>query len=359
MRGAYSSLRSTDQFLEFNVPSSSYKVDHSMNTDNESCPLCEKDNALITIDDDICCKYCGFVAGRSNQKTDYGGSMDGVPREPDHITEKKFDAAAAKSREDERKKYEGKRHDSFGSSTSFRNSDKVIYNKDHLGKYVTRSINWKKFAEMDESIPTTKHDRNWKFWRRTVEKLTEQVLPGPKFIAARDDVYIIFKKCLRKKLLHGRKFGLLTVNCIRIAMRRAGVRVNYDKVDEELGWRKKMTQYNHLIQKECILSENPRKNVPHSSPEEYVEEITDTVCTAMKIDKNEEISSSTLKILKNVEVFGKNPESLAAAAVYLSCKQHECEISIYEIEKVVKPSSTTIKKIAKELNDKLKLDVSL
>ena len=61
MRGAYSSLRSTDQFLEFNVPSSSYKVDHSMNTDNESCPLCEKDNALITIDDDICCKHCGFV----------------------------------------------------------------------------------------------------------------------------------------------------------------------------------------------------------------------------------------------------------------------------------------------------------
>ena len=150
MRGAYSSLRSTDQFLEFNVPSSSYKVDHSMNTDNESCPLCEKDNALITIDDDICCKHCGFVAGRSNQKTDYGGSMDGVPREPDHITETKLDAAATKSREDERKKKEGKRHDSFGSSTSFRNSDKVIYNKDHLGKYVTRSINWKKFAEMDE-----------------------------------------------------------------------------------------------------------------------------------------------------------------------------------------------------------------
>ena len=132
-------------------------------------------------------------------------------------------------------------------------------------------------------------------------------------------------------------------------MKRAGIRIDYHEIDEELGWEEKMTQYNHLIQTECILNENPSSNLPHSSPEEYVKEITNAVCTAMKIDNHEEIFSTASKILKNAKVFGKNPKKLAATAVYLSCKEHECEIDIYKMAKIVKTSTGTIKNIAKEL----------
>jgi transcription initiation factor TFIIIB Brf1 subunit/transcription initiation factor TFIIB len=69
----------------------------------------------------------------------------------------------------------------------------------------------------------------------------------------------------------------------------------------------------------------------------------------MKIDNHEEISSTASKILNNAKVFGKNPKKLAAAAVYLSCKEHECEIDIYKMAKIVETSSATIRNIAKEL----------
>ena len=55
----------------------------------------------------------------------------------------------------------------------------------------------------------------------------------------------------------------------------------------------------------------------------------------------------------------KNPKKLAAAAVYLSCRKHECEIDIYKMVKIVETSSATIKAIARELNDKLRLGISL
>ena len=127
---------------------------------------------------------------------------------------------------------------------------------------------------------------------------------------------------------------------------------------KEIG-KKKVTQYNHLIQTECILGENPDTNLPHNNPEKYVQEITNAVCTAMKIDNHEEISSTASKILKNAEVFGKNPKNLAAAAVYLSCREHEYEIDIYKMAKIEEISSATIKTIARELNDKLRLGISL
>jgi transcription initiation factor TFIIIB Brf1 subunit/transcription initiation factor TFIIB len=136
---------------------------------------------------------------------------------------------------------------------------------------------------------------------------------------------------------------------------------DYNKMDKELqgDWKKTVTQYNHLIQEKCFLSKNPDTNLPHNSPEKYVEEITNAVCTAMKIDNHEEISSTASKILKNAKVFGKNPKKLAAAAVYLSCRKHEYEIDIYKIVKIVEASSNTIKTIARELNDNLRLGISL
>ena len=365
MNESYSYSRPTDQLLGFDDVDRSYRVDHMT---DEDCPICNKKLKPKTVYDagrtDSVCASCltyvipdQIIPEIDDTHTEPLVSPDEIPIAPlTKNQEKEFGENIDKSYEDTKAKQE--RVDKFGSSSMMGTRDakgkpiksvgKRIVNKE-TGKQMSL---YQRLAVLDRRIPTSKHDREWAFWRRTVMKIIEEMLPGIVNKSVRDDVYTLFKKCLRKKLLHGRKFTIFLASCIQIETKRSGKDVSdYEKIDEKIqgDWKKKVTQYNHLIQTECILGENPDTNLPHNSPEKYVQEITNTVCTAMKIDNHEEISSTASKILKNAKVFGKNPKKLAATAVYLSCKEHECEIDIYKMAKIVETSSATIRNIAKEL----------
>ena len=350
MNQSYSYSCSKDQLLGFDDVDRSYRVDHMT---DEICPVCGEKLKLKRKGVDILCASClafvipkeiaqEIIADQDEDKNLISDNFDPSYDDYDPHTEE------AKGNLEERQRIADAKHtDGYGSGTSVGHPEIGLTSEIKDKKF------WKEIKKWDERIPVSKKDRNWKFWRRTVLRMTENLLPGPGNKTIRQYVYDLFQKCLSKKLLRGRKFVLILANCIRIEMKRAGIRMDYHEIDEELGWKEKMAQYNHLIQTECILDENPSTNLPHSSPEEYVEEITNAVCTAMKIDNHEDISSTASKILKNAKVFGKNPKNLAAAAVYLSCRKHECEIDIYKMGDIVKISTATIKTITKELEIKL------
>ena len=388
MNESYSYSHTTDQLLGFDDVDRSYRVDHMT---DEDCPICNKKLKPKTVYDagrtDSVCANCLTYVIPDQIIPETDDTPPESPVSPDEIPiapltknqEKEFGEKIDKSYGETKAKQE--RVDKYGSGTVIGGTANSKYQgiaRDAKGKpiksvgirirkdpktgKVTRTNLYQRMAATDRQIIVSKHDRNWKTWHDTVMKEIEELLPGPNYRAVRDGIIILFKKCLRKKLLHGRNFLAFLASCIQIEMKRFGMDVSdYNKMDKELqgNWKKTITEYNHLIQTECILGENPDTNLPHNSPEKYVQEITNAVCTAMKIDNHEEISSTASKILNNAKVFGKNPKKLAAAAVYLSCKEHECEIDIYKMVKIVETSSATIKSIARELNDELRLGISL
>ena len=366
MNESYSYSRPTDQLLGFDDVDRSYRVDHMT---DEDCPICNKKLKPKTVYDagrtDSVCANCLMyvipdqIIPETDDTPEPLASPDEIPIAP--LTKydpdkEEFGEKIDKSYEDTKAKQE--RVDKFGSSAVMGTRDAKGKSIKSVGKRIVNKETGKKMslyerlAVLDRRIIVSKHDRNWSSWRPTVMKELDVLFPGPSNKAVRDSVILLFKKCLRKELLGGRNFPAFLDSCIQIETKKFGMDVSdYNKMHKELqgDLKKTVTQYNHLIQEKCFLSKNPDTNLPHNSPEKYVEEITNTVCTAMKIDNHEEISSTASKILKNAKVFGKNPKKLAATAVYLSCKEHECEIDIYKMAKIVETSSATIKKIAKEL----------
>ena len=86
-----------------------------------------------------------------------------------------------------------------------------------------------------------------------------------------------------------------------------------------------------------------------------VHEITTKICNANGFKKMRKIFNDALNIIETASkkgiTGGKVPENVAAAAVFLACLKNGYEISHYDMAKNVKPSSTTIKQIAKELEE--------
>ena len=94
-----------------------------------------------------------------------------------------------------------------------------------------------------------------------------------------------------------------------------------------------------------------------------IQKITTKICNVKEFTDNRKIFLEARNIIETASkkgiTGGKVPQNLAAAAVFLSCIRNGHQISRYEMAGNVKTSSTTIQNIAKELNDKLRLDISL
>ena len=149
-------------------------------------------------------------------------------------------------------------------------------------------------------------------------------------------------------------------SCIRLARKTHGLEIDFDSIDNDLGWRVKNFQMYCKIKSELNLTLNDYKN---ELVYKKVDEITTKICNANEFKKMRKIFNDALNIIETASkkgiTGGKVPENVAASAVFLACIKNGYEISHYDMAKNVKPSSTTIKTIARELNDELRLDISL
>ena len=356
MRGAYSNLGSTDQFLEFNVPSSSYKADYLMNKEStEVCKNCKKKLVMEERDGDICCKACGTVL----DKTTFDGNKEWTGDDTFRLTDAMESSGSSFNASDQ---YADIEIGTWGDRTIIgdpKNPNKV-YHKD--GKL--RKIFGDKKKELDrlrkeaKIIHGKKHVRSWEEWNKRFKALLNKTHPdsidhnGLPTTTIAETSILLFEKCLRKGLEKGQHILLVMASCIRLARKLHGLPIDFDSIDNDLGYRMKNFHMYYKIKSELDLKFNDYEN---ELLYKILHKITTEICNTYGFEKKDKIFNSALKIIEAASAKGvtggKVPENIVAAAVYLSCKQHECEISIYEMEKVVKPSSTTIKKIAKELTE--------
>ena len=229
MNESYSYSRPTDQLLGFDGVVRSYRVDHMT---DEDCPICHKKLKPKTVYDagrtDSVCANCliyvipdQIISETDDTHSESFVSPDEIPIAP--LTKydpnkEEFGEKIDKSYEDTKAKQE--RVDKFGSGTVIGGTKNSKYQgvaRDAKGKpikpvgirirkdpktgKVTRTNLYQRMAATDPQINVSKHDRNWKTWHDTVMKEVEELLPGPNNRAVREGVIILFRKCLRKKLL--------------------------------------------------------------------------------------------------------------------------------------------------------------
>ena len=357
MNESSSYSRPTDQLLGFDDINKNYRVDHSMNTEStDTCPNCKKKLVTIEVDADVCCKKCGIVL----DKTIFDDEKEWI--EDEHRLNEEMGGWSSQ--------YSKKEIGSYGNSTVIGASDDPGKVYDGTGK--VKKIHGKQRVDLERLLKEAKrthgkkHVRSWEELNESFKDLLEKTHPGSidykglPTTALAETAILLFLKCLREKLQKGRHGLLVMASCIRLARKTHGLEIDFDSIDNDLGWRVKNFQMYCKIKSELNLTFNDYENEPVYK---NVHEITTKICNANGFKKMRKIFNDALNIIETASkkgiTGGKVPVNVAAAAVFLACIKNGYEISYYDMAKNVKPSSTTIKTIARELNDKLILDISL
>ena len=359
MNESYSYSRPTDQLLGFDDVDKNYKVSHSMNTKStDTCPNCKKKLVTIERDGYVCCKKCGMVL----DKTIFGGEKEWTEDDGFRLNEEMEGWSS---------QYSDTPIDAHHARTTIGNDEDPsrVYDGSKKGKKIHReSKHGKALAKLREESKKThgkKHLRSWDEWNQRFTDLLNKTLPGrmtdanalaqkivDKNIA--DTAILLFRKCLRKELQKGQHNLLVMASCIRLARKLHGLEIDFDSIDNDLGWRVKNFQMYYKIKSELDIKFNDYEN---ELVYKNVHEITTKICNVNEFEEENKIFNDALNIIKTASkkgiTGGKVPENVAAAAVFLACIKNGYEISHYDMAKNVKPSSATIKQIAKELTDGL------
>jgi len=355
MNKSYSHLHPSDELLELRVVDNSYKVKNLKNIEStDICPVCKKKLEYGEADGDFCCKKCGAVLDKS--------VFTGMKEEDDD-----FKLNAGVSGWDSQ--YSKTNVGAYGDRTVIgkgKKDFKAYDGKEGKKLYGEQKKQLAKLRDTTKFVQGEKHVRSWEELNQQFKDLLVEIIPGsinprteePKPIA--ETAILLFQKCLRKGLQKGQRSHLVMTNCIRLAQKLHGKEIDFHSVDDDLGWRMKNFQMYRKIKSELGIEFYDYEN---ELVYKNVHEITTKICNVKEFIDNRKIFNEALDIIETASedgiTGGKVPQNLAAAAVFLSCIRNGHQISRYEMAENVKASSTTIQNIAKELNDKLRLDISL
>ena len=352
MNESYSYSRPTDQLLGFDDVDKNYKVSHSMNTKStDTCPNCKKKLVTIERDGYVCCKKCGMVL----DKTIFGGEKEWTEDDGFRLNEEMESWSSQHSK---------KEIGSYGNSTVIGASDDPgkVYDGTKKGKkiYGKQRADLERLLKEAKRIHGKKHVRSWEELNESFKDLLEKTHPGSidykglPITSLAETAILLFLKCLREELQKGRHSLLVMASCIRLARKLHGLEIDFDSIDNDLGWRVKNFQMYYKIKSELDIKFNDYEN---ELVYKNVHEITTKICNVNEFEEENKIFNDALNIIKTASkkgiTGGKVPENVAAAAVFLACIKNGYEISHYDMAKNVKPSSATIKQIAKELTDGL------
>ena len=350
MNESYSYSRPTDQLLGFDDVDKNYKVSHSMNTKStDTCPNCKKKLVTRERDGYVCCTKCGVVL----DNTIFGGEEEWTEDDGFRLNEEMESWSSQHSK---------KEIGSYGNSTVIGASDDP--GKVYDGPKKAKKIYGKERADLErllkeaKRIHGKKHVRSWEELNESFKDLLEKTHPGSinskglTITPLAETAILLFLKCLKEELQKGRHSILVMASCIRLARKTHGLEIDFDSIDNDLGWRVKNFQMYCKIKSELNLTFNDYEN---ELVYKNVHEITTKICNANEFKKMRKIFNDALNIIETASkkgiTGGKVPENVAAAAVFLACIKNGYEISHYDMAKNVKPSSTTIKQIAKELEE--------
>jgi len=287
----------------------------------QKCPECEI-TKTVTIDNEISCAKCGYVFGiESNEESDPGGS-------------------------------EGKRKRTIfdgGMSSSISTSG-----KDFQGK----NINYKKNKKVGDDILIAGHDRlrtiNTRIKtsrERNMTKAVECLNRMIQKLSLSEFVHVeargLYEKALDKKLIQGRSINLVSAACIYAVTRLSSdTTKSLIEISEVVDEKKKDLQ-------SCYFALCNKLELKPGLPDP--QQKTPKIISKLEISgiRGEKVTRTSRKILQDAKdaerTAGKDPNGLAAAAVYIACSEHNVDKTLGAIADAAVVSRETIRNRAKDL----------
>lgn len=223
---------------------------------------------------------------------------------------------------------------------------------DHAGgpQDIRRRLEALRLRKLQRIIESETEDRSVSEAREVIARVSAQAgLPRP----CVDDALGIFSKAVNKGLLRGRSVEVVALACLYIACRRNGTPRSVDELCQYLG-----VDGGQVMDAAKLLMSSLSIKVPPSDPAMYVR----TIGSRLGVDWD--VIKEALKIIRNVRrrgrnvVVGKNPISLAAAAIYMAALARGKGITIKDVAKAVGMSRTTIRRRYRELLRLMRGDAS-
>lgn len=182
------------------------------------------------------------------------------------------------------------------------------YNRDANGKLIDSQKRWEFFRLSNLDRRRNSEIRNLRLALRELQRLTSQLGLGESVSHMSSAIY---RKCLKANLIRGRSIDVVMASSLYIACRKEGVAVTLKDIQERANASPK--ELSRCIR--VVLSElniKPQNSAPNALLQKLGNALTVTMVTqneAMKIIDQAKNAGITV---------GKNPMSIAAAALYIA-----------------------------------------
>ena len=182
------------------------------------------------------------------------------------------------------------------------------YNRDASGKLIDSQKRWEFFRLSNLDRRRNSEIRNLRLALRELQRLTSQLGLGESISHMSSAIY---RKCLKANLIRGRSIDVVMASSLYIACRKEGVAVTLKDIQERANSSpKELSRCIRVVLTE--LNIKPQNSAPNALMQKLGTALKVTMVTqneAMKIIEQAKANGITM---------GKNPMSIAAAALYIA-----------------------------------------
>ncbi len=294
-------------------------------TNNERCPRCGK-NILVNDEDigEVVCRTCGFVMSEKNTSVDSEDYFF-----DDHVDKRRTGDTVTLARHD------------MGLSTVINSK-----NKDAMGKPIATNMikTIERLRRWDIRTHNEPAQKNLRFAFGELVRMKDK-LGLPESVV--EKAAYLYRKALEKRLTRGRTTSSIIAAALYMACRDAQtLRTINDFVSTTNIRKKQLTKCYRLLITELGMV------LPAIDPVRCVSRI------ANNLNMSEKTKRLAIEILKKAYQekisIGKDPMSVAASAMYLSCVQTGEPYTQRHIARVANITEVTIRSRCKELKNHVK-----
>ncbi len=299
----------------------------------EICPNCNK--GQIIVDDDTgekVCNTCGIVSVEKVLSTG-----------PEYRV---FNLQEGKDRKRAGAGYNINLHDN-GLSTV------ISGNRDYTGKLLDDETRYKMFRlkrQDNRSKLIKNHSKNLSVALSEIDRIASKIdIPE----SVRKNAAFLYRKALDKELIRGRSIDAFVAACVYASCRIIGVpRPLYQVSNVSKCKQPEVAMIYRLLIKELNLKP------PVDGPYKFIPGIASKLGLSLKTER---LAADILKKAdERNELVGKNPRGMAAAALYMACKEVDEKLVQSQISSAAGTSEVTIRNRMKGLLTALEeLDVSV
>ena len=217
------------------------------------------------------------------------------------------------------------------------------FNRDASGKLIDSQKRWEFFRLANLDRRRNSEIRNLRVALRELQRLTSQLGVGD---SVSQVASVIYRKCLKANLIRGRSIDVVMASSLYIACRKDEIAITLKDIQERANASpKELSRCIRVIITE--LNIKPQNNAPNALLQKLGTSLQVTMVT-----QNEAMKIINLAKDRGITV-GKNPMSIAAAALYIAGVRTGERRTQQQLAVAAKTTPVTIRNRFKELMDVL------